>query len=668
MMVALDLTIPKKSLPELSWLDVPTDVENNLLWRIAVREWAINDVDRQNAIKYWCARDLKLFINGFCWLVEPRDDRVNGRRTDKILPFILWDNQNPACDQLMEHLGLEDIGFDKSRGEGASWCVLMTFLREWLYRPMSSFGLVSRTELAADNPQDPDSLMWKLDFELKQLPGWMVPNYDRNTTRHTLVNLDNGSSITGYSATGDVARGGRKTAFMMDELASFKPGEDQAAMNSTQHVSNCRILVSTPKGPFGVFYEAMKGTNSMKRIRLRWQDNPLRRRGMYVVSDGEVQLRDWKYWRKRAGQPQATQADINKVATQIKDETSNNPFSYAFMISGPFVRDGRERSPWYDAECRRPGATPRAIAQELDLDYSGANAMFFDIALLEKLQRETCVDALYRGDLLFDENPHDLNLKFARRAGGLLEVWIGLTPGNFEPPHDREYGIGADMGAGLAGTMTSNSTLIVSDLRAGEQVAQFASPAVPPEQLAWIAFALGHWFRGPTGPAMICPEANGTWGGSFIKSLRELGYGNIFRRDQDQLGVIARRKSKKYGWWSDKNSKPILLQDFHNALSKGQYKVRSRILLEEAKCYVVGPDQVPIHLDAMTSDDPSGAGGNHGDRVMGGALSWRVAQESGSVRKVKTTDDPVLASDTVGGRFKSRAEEVAQKMKYVWGN
>ena len=646
---------------DLTHLDVPRDYVNNLRWRIAVREWAMDHPDRQAALRYWCSRDFRLFVNGFCWVYEPRDD-VNDV-PEKVLPFILWENQDAAVDTLLEHLGREDIGFDKTRGEGASWLVLMAFLWRWRFRRMQSFGLVSKTEMDVDNPDNPDSLMWKLDWALQQLPGWMTPRIDRNLSKHTLINLENGSQIVGYSATGDVARGGRKTAFMMDELASFPAGQDQAAMDSTQHVTNCRVMVSTPKGPYGVFYNLMHGDNSLVKISLKWQQNPFRKRGLYRVKAGRPVLIDWRHWRSRLGPEwqHIEEQSVAKLAYGIKDETENNPFKYKFMLSGPFVKDGKDRSPWYDRECRRPGATPRSIAQELDLDYTGTTAMVFDIATIEDLQKK-CLPPRHIGDLIYDDNPNEINVRWSQRPGGAMHVWCPLLPPIFKPPGDRPYVIGADIATGINGPMSSNSVLWVTDVRTAEQVAIFASPRIDPEKLAWLAFAMAHFFAGPGGPARIIPESNGAYGITFIRMLRDLGFANIYKREGDGTDVTSKKKTK-FGFNSDKYSKPSLLMEWYFAVVGGELKVRDKMTLEEAKHYVLDANGVPVHQDSMTSDDPSGAKGNHGDRVIAAALSWRGRRECGSLPGVKAQVE--FHPNSVAGRHQARIREHV-KSDFVW--
>jgi hypothetical protein len=89
--------------------------------------------------------------------------------------------------------------------------------------------------------------------------------------------------------------------------------------------------------------------------------------------------------------------------------------------------------------------------------------------------------------------------------------------------------------------------------------------------------------------------------------------------------------------------------------------------LEEAKHYILDDNGVPTHIDSMTADDPSGAKGNHGDRVIGSALSWRGTREFGTVGG--RTDKPRFDSNTFGGRFERwKTEQAAAQTstKYVW--
>ena len=78
--------------------------------------------------------------------------------------------------ELEKSLGTENVGIEKSRGEGLTWMILMLFLKHFRFSgDMDAFGLVSRTEDMADNPYNPSSLFFKLDWTLKQQPYWLFP-------------------------------------------------------------------------------------------------------------------------------------------------------------------------------------------------------------------------------------------------------------------------------------------------------------------------------------------------------------------------------------------------------------------------------------------------------------------------------------------------------------
>ena len=207
-----------------------------------------------------------------------------------VIPFITWEHQDPMIISARKTLGFDDVGIEKSRGEGASWIFVLLALHDWLFQPMSAIGFISRTEMAVDNPDDPDSLMWKLDWELTKLPPWMAgerdKDYTRNLSRHILKNLRNGSQVVGYTATGDVTTGGRKYWIMFDELAKFPRPADTHAMASTQHVTESRALISTPKGAEGEYYRIMHAPSNMVKLILDWKQNETRNRGLYKLEHG----------------------------------------------------------------------------------------------------------------------------------------------------------------------------------------------------------------------------------------------------------------------------------------------------------------------------------------------------------------------------------------------
>ena len=194
----------------------PADPLTNVQWRIGMREAAVCDRHIQECVRQAAFDDILFWFNGLCWAFEPR-------ATVKVKPFVLWPHQVPvvlAIDEaITESERLEtpiDVVIDKSRGQGATFLYLLILLRRWLRDRLFSAGLVTRNEDLVDSMRDPDTLIWKVCWELKMLPAWILPvgfdfNRHRNISEHSLINPVNDATIVGYSATGDVGRGGRKS-------------------------------------------------------------------------------------------------------------------------------------------------------------------------------------------------------------------------------------------------------------------------------------------------------------------------------------------------------------------------------------------------------------------------------------------------------------------------
>lgn len=263
---------------------------------------------------------------------------------------------------------------------GASWMNLTVFEHFWHFESYLSFLLLSRKEEYVDGGEK--SLFWKIDFIHKHLPSWLRPNIDRK--KMVMVNLDNGSTISGESTNADAGRGDRKTAALLDEFAAVNDGPKILA--ATRDTTRCRVLNSTPQGMANSFAQ-MAHLGTVPRIDLHWTQHPEKARGLY------------------------------------------------------YDAKGKPRSPWYDAECAS-AANLVEIAQELDIDFTGSAYTFFDVARLEELKTK-CLAPHFRGELLYDTDTADPDAFDVAPRNGRLRLWCEPTP-----PQDRRYSVGADIAAG----------------------------------------------------------------------------------------------------------------------------------------------------------------------------------------------------------------------------
>lgn len=568
--------------------DVPKDFRKNLAYRLKLRQRAEGNPAVQRAMIEACKLDALWFFNTWAWLYEPRPRKdENGKPLPMFIPFITWPHQDPVITQIMDALGYRDIGIEKSRGEGASWIAVWAAIRDLVFFPASAIGLVSKDENSVDNPDDSDSLMWKVQFGLDRLPSWMRPKLERNLTKHTIRNVENGSVITGYAATGDVASGGRKKWFLMDELAKFKRGPDEEAMASTQHVTDSRLVVSTPKGNEGAYYTLMHEPTNMLHLVLDWKENPTRNRGMYTFKGGMPVAVDPKN-------------PLPEEYSPPNRETLN-------MLSRLRVKgykiEGCVRSPWFDIQCDRPGATPQNIAQELNRDYGGSMFRIFGhdfMAAAElKIERNPRITGI------LDYHEENLAPKFDTSDNGPIKLWTTLDSQNRPPP--RPYVIGCDVASGLGGSYTSNSVIQVIDQVSMEQVLELSANTIPPDDFADLAIAIAKWFY----EAHLSWEHNGP-GAAFTNRVIKRRYSNVYYRTA--LSKRGKVRTKELGFWTDERSKEVMFAEMRRMIQGKELIIHSDALLKEFGQYVRINGKIEHVLNASAPDDAKGKA--HGDRVI----------------------------------------------------
>ena len=447
------------------WLDlIPKGYEENLLWRRSVYASARKSENDRMSLRKMCSEDLLFYVNAFCWTYDPRLD-------SPIVPFITYPFQDETFIELDDAVGKRDICIKKSRDMGASWMLCTLFEWRWHFRDGQSFLLVSRNEDYVDKSGNSKALFWKIDYILKNQPGWLLPRFTRTHLR--LSNEENGSSIDGESTTGDVARGDRRTAIGMDEFAAFDVDAGYKALSSTRDTTRSRIFNSTPDGVGNAFFDVAH-SQEVKQIVLHWTKHPVKCEGLYIGNDG------------------------------------------------------KPRSTWYDKECKRC-FHPQEIAQELDIDFQGSDYQFFDSKEITKLVVQNCRPAGLRGEVEFD--PITLNPRgFVESPKGNLRLWCGIDSSG-QASSDRGYVMGVDI---ASGTGSSNSVISIADRKTGEKVGEFVSPNLRPDELGRCAVAIGRWLKDETGsPAFMIWEAPGP-GRNFGDVVIESGYRNVYWRTREE--------------------------------------------------------------------------------------------------------------------------------------
>lgn len=580
-----------------------------------------------------------------CWLFEPRTRRDKyGNVMPKMIPFIPWEHQIPAIQEMREYLGECDVTVFKSRGEGFSWISILLALHDWLFDDMAKVGLVSNTEKKADDPGNMDSLMAKLDWELTKLPMWLAgvkagprvsaPDYERNLTKHSLVNLRNGAQINAFAATSDAGRSGRYKWFLEDELAFWETGVGRQFMESVRESTESRCSVSTPNGDNNVFYDMVhlpSGNNRL--IRVHWTQNPSKNRGLYKIVDNIAVAVD------PVNNPLLPQYD--PPSQEVLDRWSR-------LRQKGFVLEKTLRSDWYDWQCDRPDSTPQSIAQELDLDFGGSAFRVFKAEFFEKA-RETMMPPLVVGEFSYD--PEDLSPEFSRETGGLFRLWVDLDARG-RPPMG-EYAVGCDIASGLGGSYTSNSTLDIVNINTMEQVASYACNTIEQSEFGEFAVAVAKWWHG----AYLNWETNNA--GAFTKRVKDLQYGDVYERTVlDSSGV---KRVKKVGWHTNKTSKELMFGDLQRKVKNGQFVIRSEDVIRECGEYIrTGSNSEIEHQSQRNTADKSSKGMAHGDRVISLAVALQTAIDrnpEGKVEHAETKISGPAPPNTMAARIEQWEKE-----------
>jgi hypothetical protein len=570
-----------------------------------------------------------------CWIIEPRDETG-----DSLLPFNTWPNQDPAMAALAHYAGRKrDIVGDKSRAQGASWIVVALFVWIMLFRRRKVLGFMSKDESTADDPNDPSSLGWKIDFAIKNLPTWMRPpglevgGANRNSTHHTWKNVLMDTTIKGYAANKTSGTGGRFTTFFLDEAAIFGSNRDLAALSNLQMTCNNRIVISTPYGTDTEFSRLVKTPSVWLQIILDWEDNPSQNQGKYTSREGKLVIIDEKY---------------------------EFPADYKFIL------DDIVRSPWFDYECARMNHNMTEINRELRRDHGGSKSRPFPEEILAPL-RKFVLPPRHRGHLSFEKSdPSDLgSIEFVAGQQGPLSLWCELDEEGLPPP--MAIVVNADIGAGTGGAASNSAIQIFNGI--GEQVGEFACNKTSPARLAKIAVALCWWFgRGQPTPFLNW-EKTGPLGTQFAREVERLSYPYIYyMKDPESKGA---KRSKKPGWHTSKTADT--LGPLCNAMTNERIVIRSEDLLRECGEYEYGPTDW-VHPGAVNAKDASNQGVNHGDRAMaaGVAVISLIDRHLLPDIRPKKQQEPRLADapvNSMAGRYRerlNRRREMEEATSCVW--
>jgi len=574
---------PFPDVPELwqcpkTGLLVPKDPIKNIQYRADLLKHADNDIIMQEDLLAACTQSFLYWINTFVMTFHQFDVDETGKRIEAINvhnPFVTWEVQDDLCNIFEECLKKgEDILINKSRDMGASWLCIAFMHWIWLFRENEQLLEMSRTEDYVDKAGNMKALFQRHDYINRWLPDWMLPpaiHYrERNRSKMHMLNEYNGSCIDGESTTEHAASGDRRLVTLLDEFAKVENG---ALMRSaTRDASFMRIINSTVAGP-GTEYSKWKNDGTTRVFPLMYWDHPDKGKGRYV---------------------------------------RQHPITNIWEI----------RSPWFDRECKV--RSPREIAREILANDLEAGSQFFTPGNADRHIKLFGCEPKTRWDIRLKKNvPNDdikhiiktkqLNKVEAKRdKNGSLRVWTNLVLGR--PDQTKDYIFGIDLSKGQG---ASNSVISIKCKQTGEKIAEWRDANTPPYEMARIVIAVAVWCGGRKKLPFLKWEMNGP-GWDFGALIVKTFYYPYYYKDV-KVGNVHDKKSKKYGWHANANSKKELLGVYDRLLARGGYVNHCIWSLEEVKTYVwydgggIGPAYLVRESDSAKK--------THGDCVIADALT-----------------------------------------------
>jgi len=589
---------------------VPKGVQENAEWRRMLLRLAKRSKQARNLIWVMCKRDPLFFVNSFVWLYEPRLDTGDG--LPEMRPFNTYSHQDDAIRQSLPVLGRRDIGVEKSREQGASWMYMALTLWRWAFYPFGDYMLVSRNALMVDNLEDRGSLFVKMHWMIKLLPQFIRPTYTRSEMR--IVNKDLGGTIVGAATTESVGVGGRVTWAIFDEFGRFSNAFGTEVLAVTQHTTNCRIVISTPYGDTGPFFDMMnrRDQSTFLRIRLHWRDHPVQNQGLYEMKNGKLTVFPDARW----------------------------PDGYPFPKNYKFVEHPKFkiRSPYFDKHLAQ-SPSDQYVARELEIDYGGSVSRVFDNEVLDRLivkhTREpdeimTLRDFLGFRDVTISDK-HEVMVAFwSKAADAEMRIWCRRDQnGNF--PKDRVYAMGADVSAG---TGASNSTLVAYDATDKCKVLEMIHNRIGATEWGEIAVAIARWLN----KAWLIWESQGP-GVTFGQRVRALGYTNVYTQRNEES--YSAKQTDTPGWTPTDRNKLREIEHYKDGLYKELVINRSAGALEECRQFIYDAGNRIKHKRDVDADDPSGKNKFHGDLVIADALAWHMLDKYMPTRSVETDRETI---------------------------
>lgn len=226
---------------------------------------------------------------------------------------------------------------------------------------------------------------------------------------------------------------------------------------------------------------------------------------------------------------------------------------------------------------------PMRFAQEYGAEFLSSGRPVFPLDVVKEMYKEV----LKVGDKVKDEDVGEYVVQ-----EGLYELRM------YKPPvPEHVYVVGADVSEGVTGGDYSVAT--IWDRKTGEEVA-FWRGMVPPDKFGAYLNAWGRQYNN----ALMVVESNNN-GLTTVTKLRDLLYPQMYFR-QKKFDTSSLEFGSKLGWRTTQVTRPLLIDDFAEAMREHSILIHSKEILDEMMVFMYddnGKATAPrsFHDDAVFS-------------------------------------------------------------------
>ena len=431
-----------------------------------------------------------------------------------------------------------------------------------------------RVLILANKQETAVEFLNKITNFIKQLPDWSAVSFDKASQKH--VKLSNGSELKAVATSTDALRGYTPTIMILDEAAFIEGGQALwSACLAAIGTGGKAFLISTPNGLDEIYYEAyegaISGTNKFKITHLKWWQDPRFNKDLRLIKTNDII--SW----------------IQKPENEKTEEVIESAITFHIDVMLKLLEEGyRPHSTWYENMCRDMNLNKRMINQELECAFIGSGDNVIEGQVLRKQEETTVTQPIYK-DTEWENN-----------------LWVWQMP-----QKGHRYILALDVSRGDSEDATG---MCIIDYDTFEQVLEYHGK-VPPDIAAQLVDHYGRMYN-----ALSTFDITGGMGIAATQKLKELNYPkSLLHYDnvsENDIYFVPSPDAIPGINFASKNRRSQIIAALEEAVSRGDFKIRSERLIAELKKFIYKNGR-PDHMK-----------GSHDDLIMALGMCLFVANTS----------------------------------------